>query len=183
MTQTTATKAVYKIDEMHSTIRFWVRHMMIAKVHGELSDVTGTITTDSTNPEATEIDVSINVASLTTGNDQRDGHLKSADFLDVEKYPTITYRSKSVKRTSPGHYDIVGDLTVHGVTREVSLKAEASDEVKDLYGGFRIGVSGSGEVNREDFGMTWNQALEAGGVLVGKEVHFEVDAELIRSTE
>ncbi len=171
----------YKIDEAHSTVRFWVRHLMISKVHGELHDVTGTVEYNAADLAATKIDVVINANSITTKNDQRDGHLKSGDFLDVEKFPTITYKSTSVTKTADNEFDVVGDFTLHGVTKPVTLKAEISDEVPNPYGGFKVGVSAKGEINREDFGVTWNQALETGGIAVGKEIHFEIDLELDRA--
>jgi polyisoprenoid-binding protein YceI len=171
----------YQIDEAHSTIRFWARHMMIAKVHGELPDVTGTVTTNAENPEQTTIDVHIKTSSLSTNNEQRDGHLKSADFLNAEQYPEMTYKSTRVIPTGPGTFDIEGDLTIRGMTRPVPLKAEVSDEVSNPFGGPRkVGVTATGVVDREEFDMTWNQAIEAGGVLVGKEINFTIDLELDR---
>jgi polyisoprenoid-binding protein YceI len=154
---------------------------MISKVHGELSDITGTVEYDAAAPDQTKIDVVINANSLTTKVDQRDGHLKSSDFMDVEKYPTITYKSTSVTKTDGNEFDIVGDFTLHGVTKPVTFKAEVSDEVPSPFGGFKIGVSAKGEINREDFGVSWNQALETGGIAVGKEIHFEIDLELDRA--
>jgi polyisoprenoid-binding protein YceI len=178
--QPTATSAkTYSIDEAHSTIRFWVRHLMISKVHGEIPDVTGTVTYDESNPSDTAIDVTIQLASLTTKQDQRDGHLKSADFFDVEKFPTMTYKSTSVAKNGES-FTIQGDLTLHGVTKPVELEAEASPEITSPFGGFKVGVTAKGVLNREDFGMHWNQAMEAGGFMVGKEVTFEIDLELDR---
>jgi polyisoprenoid-binding protein YceI len=171
----------YIIDPNHSTIHFWVRHMMVAKVHGELSDVVGSVQFDPQDLATASVEVKIDARTLTTRNDQRDGHLKSADFLDVEQFPEITFTSKRFVATTAGEYDVVGNLTIHGVTREVTFKAEATPEVKGHFGGYVIGISASGVINREDFGMTYNQALEAGGVLVGKEIHFQIDAELQRS--
>lgn len=181
MEQATLTKTnTYTIDPNHSTIHFWVRHMMVAKVHGELSDIEGTVSYDPSNPSGAEIDVTINATTLTTRNEQRDGHLKSPDFLDVENFPTIGYKSRQVKKTAEGEFEIIGDLTIHGVTKEVVFQAEATPEMKGHFGGYVIGISASGIINREDFGMTWNQAMEAGGVLVGKEIHFQIDAEFNR---
>src|SRR3954468_5347436 len=115
MSQSTLTKPyTYSIDPNHSTIRFWVRHLMIAKVHGQIDDVTGTVTVNPDNTEEATADVTINVASLSTSNEQRDGHLKSSDFLDAEHFPTITFKSKSVKKTGDGEYDVLGDLTIRG---------------------------------------------------------------------
>jgi polyisoprenoid-binding protein YceI len=182
MQSQTLTKAqTYSIDPNHSTIHFWVRHMMVAKVHGELSDVVGTVQFNPENLVEARIEVKIDARTLTTRNDQRDVHLKSADFLDVERFPEIAFTSKKFVETDAGEYDIVGDLTIHGVTREVTFKAEATPEVKGHFGGYVIGVSASGVINREEFGITYNQALETGGVLVGKEIHFQIDAELQRS--
>lgn len=170
----------YTIDQAHSTIRFWVRHLMISKVHGEFPDVTGTVVGSSDSPELAQIDVTVGVASVNTGQEQRDGHLKSADFFDVENFPNMTFKSKSIKSTGEGEFDVVGDLTLHGVTKEITLKAEVSPEVVSPFGGFKVGVSATGVVNREDFGMGWNQLIEAGGVAVGKDIHFTIDLELDR---
>lgn len=182
MSETTSTGVyTYQIDQAHSTIRFWVRHLMIAKVHGEFPDVTGTVTGGASDPESAQIDVTVNTASLTTGNEQRDGHLKSGDFLDVEAFPTMTFKSTSIKKVGESDFEVTGDLTLHGVTKPIVLKAELTPEVASPFGGFKVGVSATGTVNREEFGMTWNQALEAGGVLVGKEIHFTIDLELDRA--
>ncbi len=170
----------YTIDENHSTIRFWVRHLMISKVHGEIPDVTGTVSYDEGNPTATSIDVTIKLESLTTGQDQRDAHLKSGDFFELDKFPTMTYKSTSVTKSGEETYAIVGDLTLRGVTKSVPLSAEVSDEVPSPFGGFKVGVSAKGVLNREDFGIHYNQALETGGIAIGKEVHFEIDLELDR---
>ncbi|HVT13127.1 MAG TPA: YceI family protein [Fimbriimonadaceae bacterium] len=171
----------YTADPNHSAIHFWVRHMMVAKVHGQLGEVKGTLAFDPANPTATQIDVTIDAKGLTTRNEQRDGHLKSPDFLDVEQFPTIAFKSTRVSKAGDGEYEIVGDLTIRGVTKEVVFQAEATPETKGHFGGYVIGVSASGVIHREDFGMTWNQALEAGGVLVGKEIHFQIDAEFNRA--
>ncbi len=181
MSDATLTKThTYKIDEYHSTARFSVRHLMISKVHGELHDITGTVSYDPGNPDATVADVSIGVASISTNQDQRDTHLKSADFFDAEQFPTITFRSTKVKSLGDGEFEITGDITMHGVTKPLTLKAEVSPEVKSPMGGYKIGVSATGVINREDFGMVYNQALETGGVLVGKEISLQIDAELDR---
>lgn len=178
-TTPTATHA-YSIDPAHSTIRFWVRHMMIAKVHGEMGQIEGKIELDPADPERAKVDVSIPAASLNTGNDGRDTHLKSADFLDVDAFPTLHFVSNAIRRTGDETFDVSGDLTIHGVTRAVTLKAEVTPEVASHFGGYRIGVSATTQINREDFGMTWNQALETGGVLVAKEINIQIDLELDR---
>lgn len=180
---TTATETgikTYTIDPAHSTARFTVRHMMISKVHGHLSEVTGTVNFDSNVPESTTFDVTIQSGSLTTHQEQRDAHLKSTDFLNVAEYPVITYKSKSTKKTGENEYEVTGDLTIRGITRELTLDVEATPEVTNPYGGYKIGINARGKINREDFGMTWNQAIEAGGVLVGKDVSLEIDVELDR---
>jgi len=181
MSTTTASKTVsYSLDPAHTAAKFWVRHMMVSKVHGTFSSVKGTISLDPSNLESAQIDVTVDTASLSTGVDQRDGHLKSADFFDVENFPVIEFKSTEIKNIGGNEFKVTGDLTMHGVTRPVTLVAEVSDEVANPFGGFKIGVSATGTLDREEFGMTWNQAIEAGGVLVGKEVHLQIDAELDR---
>jgi polyisoprenoid-binding protein YceI len=177
MSDTTTT---YTIDPAHSTARFWVRHLAISKVHGEIPDVTGNVTVNTASPESSSVQASLNVASLTTGNSDRDGHLKSGDFLDTATYPTITFSSTSVKALGGEEFEITGDLTIKGVTKSVTLKGEVSPEVKNPFGGYKIGVSLSGQIVRDDFGITWNQTLETGGLLVGKEIHLQIDAEIDR---
>ena len=176
---TTAVKT-YTIDPNHSTVRFWAKHLMIAKVHGELSEITGTVIANEEDPSQSKVEVKIQADSLSTKNEQRDTHLKSADFLEVEKFPEITFTSTKVVRTGADTLDITGDLTIRGLTRPVAFKAEVTPEVPSPWGGFKRGATARGEINREDFQITWNQALETGGVLVGKEIHFEIDIELDR---
>jgi len=180
--QATATTAVktYTIDPNHSTVRFWARHLMIAKVHGELSDVEGTVTANEDDPSQSSVDVRIKVNSLSTKNDQRDAHLKSADFLDAENHSEITFKSTKIRQTGEETLDITGDLTIRGTTRPVTFKAEVTPEVASPFGGFKRGATARGVINREDFNMTWNQVLETGGVMVGKEINFEIDLELDR---
>ena len=170
----------YKVDEAHSTVRFWVRHLMIAKVHGELSDVTGSVVLDSTNPASSRVEVEIKADSLSTKQEQRDAHLKSADFLDVEHFKTIDFKSTAVKSTGENEFEVVGDLTIHGVSQPVTLQVELTPEIASPFGGFKVGATATAKINREDFGITWNQALESGGVLVGKEINIEIDLELDR---
>ena len=180
-TATSSTVKTYNIDEAHSTVRFWVKHMMISKVHGELHDVTGTVRYDEANPAQSEVDVKIKVDSLTTKQEQRDAHLKSDDFLNADQFPLITFKATSVKPTGDGEFEIVGDLTIRDQTRPVTFQAEVSPEIKNPMGeGYKVGVSARGEINREDFNVTWNMALETGGFVVGKDIHFEIDLELDR---
>ena len=171
----------YNVDPNHSSVRFWVRHLMISKVHGELSPISGTVVGNLDQPEVASIDVTIKTASLTTSNEQRDAHLKSADFFDVEKYPEITFKSTKITKVGDGEFSVVGDVTMHGVTKEITLQAEVSPEAPSPWGGFKVGVSATGKINREDFGITWNQALEAGGVVVGQDINLQIDVELDRA--
>lgn len=178
-----STEKTYTIDPAHSHVRFWVRHLMISKVHGEFTGVAGTVTAVPGDPTTGRLEVTVPVASLTTNNEGRDGHLKSPDFFDVEQYPTLTYRSTKVTALGDGEYEIAGDLTLHGVTAPVTLKAEISEEIVSPFGGTKVGVSATGKIDRETFGLTWNQALETGGVAVGKDVNLQIDVELDRPAE
>ena len=173
--------STYQIDTAHSAAQFKVRHMMIANVKGEFDKVTGTVNFDPANPAASTVEASIDASTISTRDEQRDGHLKSADFLDVEKYPAITFKSKKVTATGADSFKVVGDLTIHGTTKEVSLNVEElTEEAKDPWGNMRRGASAMTRINRKDFGMIFNVALEAGGFLVGEEVDLTIDVELIR---
>jgi polyisoprenoid-binding protein YceI len=176
-----ASVAVYEIDPSHSSAQFKVRHMMISNVKGEFTNISGKVVFDPANPSASSIEVTIDAASINTRDPQRDAHLKSADFLDVAKHPSITFRSKQVAPAGKDAYEITGNLTIHGVTREVKLLADGvTPEAKDPWGGFRRGATATTTIQRKDFGLTWQMALEAGGFLVGEEVHITIDAELVR---
>ncbi len=179
-TATSATKT-YTIDPNHSTVRFWAKHLMISKVHGELPDVSGTVVANEEDPSQSKLDVHIKVETLTTKNDQRDAHLKSADFLDLANYPEITFKSTNIRRTGEDTLDITGDLTIRGTTRPVTFQAEVTPEVPSPFGGFKRGATARGQINREEFNVMWNQVLETGGVMVGKDIHFEIDLELDRA--
>jgi polyisoprenoid-binding protein YceI len=156
---------------------------MVTKVHGSIGDISGSVSSEDGTVGNVKVEATLQLTTLSTGQAQRDAHLKSADFFDIERFPTITFVSTKVVPLDGNEYDVIGNLTIHGVTREVTLRAEATDEVANPYGGFKIGVSASTKINREDFGMTWNQALEAGGVVISKEVHIEIDAELDRPSD
>jgi polyisoprenoid-binding protein YceI len=176
--------ATYQIDPQHTGAHFKVRHMMISNVKGEFTRVTGSVEFDPSKPDAARVEVVIDATSINTREGQRDGHLKSADFLDVEKYPEITFRSTSAVAAGNNSYEVVGELTVHGVTRPVALHVESvSQEVKDPWGFLRVGASAHTKIERKDFGLTWNSALEAGGLLVGDDVEITIDAELVRKAE
>jgi polyisoprenoid-binding protein YceI len=174
-------KTTYKIDPAHSSAQFVARHMMISNVRGGFSGVQGTVVYDPENAGASSAEVVIDANTINTLEATRDTHLKSADFLDVEKYPTITFRSNSVT-LGDGELDLKGDLTIHGVTKPVVLKVEApSAEAKDPIGNARIGASASTRIKRSDFGLTWNAALETGGFLVGDNLKIELEVSLIRA--
>src|SRR5579864_4405643 len=172
---------VYQIDPAHSAAQFKVRHMMIANVKGEFTKVSGTVTADPSNPSATQIQAVIDASSISTRDEQRDGHLKSADFFDVAKFPSIAFQSSKVAPTGPDSFEVVGDLTIHGVTQPVTLTVEeVTPEAKDPWGNSRRGATAKTKVNRKDFGLQWNVALEAGGFLVGDDIEITIDVELIR---
>src|ERR1700730_2012183 len=161
-----AAPITYAIDPAHSTVDFRVRHMMIANVRGEFSGVSGTVIFDPANPANSKIEASIDASTIATREAQRDQHLKSADFLDVEHFPKITFVSKRVVPSGDGA-KVTGDLTVHGVTKGVTLDVEGpTPEGRDPWGNVKAGASASTKINRKDFGLVWNAALETGGVLV-----------------
>jgi polyisoprenoid-binding protein YceI len=179
---TSATTSTWKIDPSHTTASFTVRHMMITNVRGEFQKVAGTVTWDEAHPEATRVEATLDVTSLSTRDAQRDGHLKSADFFDAEKYPSLTFASKQVRRADKAAtaWELVGDLTIRGATREVVLALEGPTAPhKDPWGNTRIGASARTKIKRSEFGMTWNNVLEAGGVLVSDDVNVELDVSLI----
>ena len=179
--QATASGAgIFQLDTSHSHVSFSVRHLMISNVRGEFPNVSGQVTYDPARPEATRISVSIDVASINTREEKRDAHLRSADFFDVEQHPTIEFASKKV-RAAGDRLDVTGDLTIRGTTREVVLVVEEiTPERSDPWGNLRVGATARTKIRRSDFGMTWNTALEAGGVLVGDDVSIQIEAELIK---
>jgi polyisoprenoid-binding protein YceI len=173
-------KTTYNIDPAHSGAHFSVRHMMITNVRGSFGSVKGTVVHDSDNPAESNIDAVIDVTSINTQDPQRDGHLKSPDFLDVEKFPTITFKSKKVEANGPEEHKVTGDLTIHGVTKEVVLNVEGpTAESKDPYGNLRVGASASTKIKRSDFGITWNATLEFGGIAVSDDVKIELEISMI----
>lgn len=173
--------ATYKIDPAHSGAEFVVRHMMISNVRGGFTKVEGTIEYDPANVGATKIDATIDASSIDTREPQRDAHLKSADFLDAEKFPAITFKSKKVESAGDGELKIAGDLTIHGATKEVVLEVDGpTPEAKDPFGNVRVGASAKTKIKRSEFGLTWNAALETGGFLVGDDLKIELDISAIR---
>lgn len=169
----------YELDKAHTSVEFVARHLMISKVRGRFNDFSGVITV-ADKPEDSSVAVTIDVPSVATGDAQRDGHLLSPDFFDAETYPAITFRSTQVEETKGGDWKVTGDLTVRDVTRPVVLDVEFEGSHPTPWGTTPIGFSASTELDREDFGLTWNQALETGGVLVGKKIKIELSVEANR---
>jgi polyisoprenoid-binding protein YceI len=177
-----ATTTTWNIDPIHSSAQFKVKHMMISNVKGEFTGLTGALTLDSADITNSRIEASIDAATISTRDAQRDAHLKSADFFDVEKFPALTFKSSRITKTSDGELAVAGVLSIHGVTRNVVFEVEhPSAPVKDPYGNTRIGLSATTRISRKDFGLTWNGALETGGVLVGDEVTITLDIQFIRA--
>jgi len=177
-----APTTTWDIDTAHATAGFKVRHLMLAHVRGHLGPVTGTVLIDERDLSRSRVDVSIDARGIDSREQKRDEHLRSADFLDVANHPTVTFRSTRVEapRGLAGDLRVTGDLTIRGVTRPVTLEVEAlPPTVKDPWGNARRGVSARGRINRKDWGLEWNMALEAGGVVVGDEVALEIEAELV----
>ena len=171
----------YTIDPAHSTAGFKVRHLMVSNVRGEFSGVTGTVVFDGGNAANTKIEATIDARTIHTRDEQRDAHLKSADFLDAEKFPTITFVSKKVEKAGEGEWKVTGDLTIHGVTKAVVLAVEGpAPEAKDPWGNIRSGASATTKINRTDFGLVYNALLETGGVLVGEDVQISLELELLK---
>jgi polyisoprenoid-binding protein YceI len=170
----------YEVDPMHSTVGFSVKHMMVTNVRGEFRKFKGTATWTKPDYSDATVEVVIDADSIDTHADKRDGHLKSPDFFDVAKFPTLTFKSKKVEKGSEaGHLKLVGELTIHGVTKEVTFDVTGpTPEVKGPFGNTSVGVNAVAKINREDFGLKWNKALESGGVLVGKDVNIELNLEL-----
>lgn len=172
----------YKIDPAHSSASFTVRHMMITNVRGAFSNVQGSIAFDAANPGASTVEAVIDATTISTQEPARDAHLKSADFLDVERYPTITFKSTGVQPAGDDELSVTGDLTIHGVTKSVVLKVEGpTAEGKDPWGNSRIGASATTKIKRSDFGLTWNATLETGGILVGDDLKIELEVSLIKA--
>ena len=169
----------YVIDQGHTTVEFVGRHLMITKVRGRFTEFEGQLVIGET-PDQSSVEVTINAASVNSGDDKRDGHLRSPDFLDVENYPTITFRSTSVEVGPDGSAKITGDLTVKDVTRPVTLDVEFDGASPDPWGGQRLGFTASAEIDREDWGLTWNVALETGGMLVGKKIRLEFNVQAVK---
>ena len=186
MTSTTASATTtglqtetYAIDPAHTTAEFVVRHLMITKVRGRFTGVSGTIAVPAGSDVPTSVDVTIDAKTIDTHEPQRDEHLRSADFLSADEYPQLAYRSTRIEGT-PDEFKVYGDLTLRGVTRPVVLEGTFEGRGNDPWGGHRVGYSAHTKINRKDFGLAWNQALETGGVVVGDEVRIELNVEATR---
>lgn len=170
----------WQIDATHSQATFSVKHMMISTVKGHFEVLSGQLELDEQHPENSWVEAQVDVASINTRDAKRDGHLRSPDFFDVEKYPTITFKSTKVTPLGNNEYRVTGNLTLHGITKEETFHAEYSGQVKDLYGMQRAAFNITGKINRKDYGLNWNVALETGGVLVGEEVKIEIDLAVVQ---
>jgi polyisoprenoid-binding protein YceI len=172
----------WNIDPAHSLAEFKVKHMMIANVKGQFSKVSGALILDESDLANSRVAASIEAASIQTRDDQRDAHLKSADFFDVENFPTLHFQSKDISILRDGELAVEGDLTIHGVTRKVRFAVEGpTPPAKDPWGNTRVAISATTKINRKDFGLTWNAALETGGILVGDEVTLTLDVEFVKA--
>ncbi|MDB4878040.1 MAG: hypothetical protein JWM41_4486 [Gemmatimonadetes bacterium] len=179
-TQTAPTTSTWNVDATHAELGFAVRHLMISTVRGRFGAVTGSVTLDEEKPEASKIDVTIDVSSIDTRQEMRDNHLRSADFFDVENHPSIRFVSTKVEGDVNADFRVTGDLTIRGTTHSVKLDVTNEGRGMDPWGNERVGINATGKIKRSDFGLTWNQALEAGGVAVGDEVKLSLDVELVR---
>lgn len=176
--------AEWQIDPSHSAAHFKVRHMMVSSVRGEFSKMSGKVSYDAKAPEKIVIEAVVDATTVNTREQKRDDHMRSADFFDVANHPTLTFKSKSAKAAGKGKLNVTGDLTIRGVTKEVVFAVEGLDvEATDPWGNLRTGAHATTKVNRKDFGLGWNQVLEAGGVLVGDEVEISIDVELMRPSK
>lgn len=173
----------WQIDTAHSEILFSVRHMMLSKVHGQFEKFSGAVNFNESAPAATTVEVEIEAASINTREAQRDTHLKSPDFFDVEKYPTLTFKSTGVEMIDDSHAHLRGDLTIRGKTRPVTLEVEYIGQAKSPWGATSAGFSARTKINRKDWDLTWNVALETGGWLVGEEIEISLEVELVKQAE
>lgn len=177
------TTTTWNIDPTHSGVNFSVRHMVISKVRGKFAKYRGELSLDDDDLTKSSIDIAIDAASLDTGVEDRDAHLRSADFFDVEKYPELRYRSTRIDKVDDENFRVTGDLTIRDETREVVLDVEFGGRGKDPWGNERAGFSAKGRIDRKDFGLKWNQALEAGGVLVGDRVDIDIEVEAVKAAD
>lgn len=183
-TQTTPqpVTSTWNIDAAHSVAEFKVKHMMISNVKGQFTRLSGVLTLDEADVARSKVEATIDAASISTGDAQRDGHLKTAEFLDVEKFPALSFKSDRIAQTNPGELTVEGDLTIHGVTRRVPFHVEGpTAPAKDPWGNTRVAISATTKISRKDFGLTWNATLETGGILVGDEVTITLDVQFVKA--
>ena len=179
--EVTAAATTWKIDPVHSVAEFKVKHLMIANVKGQFTGVSGALSLDDSDLTLSRVEATIDAASINTREPQRDTHLKSADFFDVEKYPTLSFKSTHVSRNADGELQVAGDLNIHGVTRNVTFEVEGpTPPQKDPWGNTRVGLSATTKINRKDFGLTWSPVLETGGLMVGEEVTLTLEVEFVK---
>lgn len=177
-----AASSLWNIDPGHTHVGFSVKHMMVSNVRGEFSGVKGTIMLDD-DVTKSKVDVTVDMATVDTREPKRDDHLKSPDFFDVAKFPTMTFKSKSLKAAGADKLTMTGDLTMHGVTKEVTFEVSGfGNEIKDPWGNTRRGATATAQINRKDFGLTWNKAMDKGGVVVGEAVTIQLEVELLKDT-
>jgi polyisoprenoid-binding protein YceI len=173
--------ATWQMDPDHSSFQFKIRHLTVSNVRGDFSKATGVVTMDEKDITKLKVEVTIDATSVNTGHAKRDEHLRGPDFFDVTKYPTITFVSKKVIKADTNRLKVMGDLTIHGLTREITVDVEGpTPEVKDPWGSFRRGAAATTRINRRDFGMTWNKLLDTGGLLVGEDLDIYVEVELVK---
>lgn len=179
-TATTPKNTTWQLDASHTSVEFAVKHLMIATVKGSFSGLEGTLVGDPSDLTKSRLTVKIDTATINTGNEQRDTHLRSADFFDVQKFPAITFAGKRIVGDATGKFKLVGDLTIRDVTREITLDVTFEGHAKDPWGGSRLVYGATSKIRRTDFGLNWNQALETGGVLVSEEVKISVEAQFVQ---
>jgi polyisoprenoid-binding protein YceI len=177
------TNQTWQIDPAHTQAGFSVKHLMISKVRGRFGSLSGEIRLDEANLAGSSVTVEIDATSIDTRHEERDAHLRSADFFDVERFPALSFRSRRVERERDGRFRVLGDLTIRDVTRQVTLQVEDEGRGRDPWGGERAAFSATGRIDRRDFGLTWNQALEAGGVLVGHDIDLALEVEAVKQAE
>lgn len=173
----------WQIDSAHTHITFTARHMMISKVRGNFEQFSGSVNFDAANPTQTTVNIEVDLASVNTRDEQRDGHLKSPDFFDVEEYPTMSFNSSRVEQVDENNGRLYGQLTIKDITKEIVLDVEYAGIAKSPWGSESAGFSAHGSLNRKDWGLNWNQALETGGFLVGDKINIEIELELVKVTE
>ena len=173
----------WQIDSAHSHVNFSVRHMMISKVRGTFETFSGSVNFDEENPTNTTVDISLDAASINTREDQRDGHLRSPDFLNADEFPTLTFKSSKVEQIDEENGKLYGDLTIRGVSKPAVLDVEYAGQAQSPWGPTSAGFSAKTTINRTDWGLTWNQALETGGILVGDKITIEIELEIIKQAE